>query len=89
MPPALCGGFFLPVVQRWGSRACLLAAAAMGEWCGEEFLRSTEALCFLQGPSERAEAWKADNAWPHPHETVRAKQQSARAGQKPDGPSTE
>ena len=44
---------------------------------------------FFQAPGERAEAWKADNAWPHPHETVRAKGQSARTRQKPGAPSPE
>ena len=46
--------------------------------------RSTGAPGFLQTQGQRAEA---DNAWPHPHGTVRATQQSGRTRQKPDGPS--
>ena len=48
------------------------------------FARSTGAPGFLQTQGQRAEA---DNAWPHPHGTVRATQQSGRTRQKPDGPS--
>ena len=51
--------------------------------------RSTEAPCFLQGPGQKAEAGKAGNAWRHPHETVRTKQQPTRTRQKPGGPSPE
>ena len=33
---------------------------------------SLDGLTFPEDPGENAEALKADNAWLHPHETVRA-----------------